>query len=213
MRPFFRRRVSVIDRCELACLGCELLPRQFSTDLLLGRLANLKPIPFIPLQLDLVGGDPLLAPDRIKFLIRNRPKNVKINVWTHGTTNWESANLLLPEIDHVFLFVPQIDRDRYREFTGFDRFSALEDTVEMLREANHVPTIVQTVTETDVNLLADDYDWIVKARVEWLLINPNDTISSTDSRDYLNRFNQLPNCYVIHDASLRVGQCLGANLN
>ncbi len=209
LRPILRRRVIMSDRCELTCLGCELSPRGFSEQRIVDRLALLKPSWMGDIQVDIGGGDPLLFPDRIAVIVQNRHRGVKLNLWTHGTSDWSPILPLLPQIDHVFLFAPQLTREEYREATGMDRFDQLADAIALLKDNQKSVTLVQVVNENDINHLADDYEWVLAHNLEWLLMAENEAISSQDGVAYLRRFEGIPRCYVKLNVPIRVGRCQG----
>lgn len=131
-------RVSVTDRCNLNCFYCLPLRRKdyISRDEIL-RYEEITFLVKIMAELGIekiriTGGEPLVRRniEELIRMVRSVDKITEISMTTNGVLLGEKINSLLEAgLSRVNISLNTLKKDRYKEFTGFDFFNQVWDSI------------------------------------------------------------------------------------
>ncbi len=153
-------RVSITDRCNLRCFYCtpwggwEKLPCQeiLRYEELL-RLAGVAAKAGIR-KIRVTGGEPLVRKDVLGFIrdLGQVPGIEEVCLTTNGVLLAELApELYAIGLRHLNLSLDSLNRDRYREFTGYDRFDDVMAGIERAAALGFGPIKINCVVLKDLN--------------------------------------------------------------
>jgi GTP 3',8-cyclase len=117
-------RISLTQRCNLACVFChmegqpvasaELTPSQIEAVVRAGARVGIS-------RVKLTGGEPTLRADLVEIVRRIRPHVRELSMTTNGLRLAAmAAELRSAGLDRVNVSLPSLDADTYREITGVD---------------------------------------------------------------------------------------------
>ena len=154
----------------------------------------------------LMGGDPLesgLLDLLITYLAAHR---VRVVLWTTGIRLATMASLA--HVYRVVLIVPAVDRDLYREYTGWDGFEMVVDSLQTLKHAKKKILITTTAHPETVPFLPDIREWCWRYKVPWLLVFYRSDQHSRESREHITHYRHVPNIWVMAAKSPLPGGCV-----
>ncbi len=152
-------RLSVTDRCNLRCRYCApLLPKPMDTDRLL-TLSEMNRLAGIAVNLGirkvrLTGGEPLCRKGVTRLItgLAAMPQVEDISMTTNGTQLAQGAQQLRDAgLNRINISLDTLDRIKYRELTGFDKFDTVWQGVMKAAQVGLGPIKLNVVVMKGVN--------------------------------------------------------------
>lgn len=123
-RPVTNLRISLTHKCNLNCFYChregqtlnfqEMSPEEIERIVKIASKLGVK-------KVKLTGGEPTVREDIVEIVRRIRPYVVDLSMTTNGTTmNVLGEALKDAGLDRVNISLDTLDRNKYKEITGFD---------------------------------------------------------------------------------------------
>lgn len=158
-RPVNYLRLSVTDRCNLRCRYCApsmpkrlALENQLTTEEIL-RLVGIGAGIGIT-KIRLTGGEPLIRPGLANLVkqLREIPGIQDISLTTNGTMlAAKSAALKTAGLRRINISLDSLDRERFRQLTGFDLFPEVWKGIMASADVGFDPVKINTVVMKDFN--------------------------------------------------------------
>jgi len=153
-------RVSVTDRCNLRCLYCvprDQIPKQSHKDIL--RYEEILRIVRIGVSLGIskirvTGGEPLVRKDVFSFLeeLSAMEGLTDISLTTNGVLLKESVKRIKSAgVKRINISLDTLNRDKFKEITGFDKFDQVWEGIEMTHEMGFDPIKLKVVAMKGIN--------------------------------------------------------------
>ncbi|NJE25985.1 GTP 3',8-cyclase MoaA [Thermococcus sp. MV5] len=135
-RPVTNLRISLTHECNLNCFYChregqtlnfqEMSPEEIERIVRIASKLGVK-------KVKLTGGEPTVREDIVEIVRRIRPYVVDLSMTTNGTTmNILGEALKDAGLDRVNISLDTLDRNKYKEITGFD---VLPQVIEGIKKA------------------------------------------------------------------------------
>ena len=123
-RPVTNLRISITKRCNLNCFYChregqkegevEMTPGEIERIVKIASLLGIK-------KVKLTGGEPTIRDDVVEIVKRIRPYVEDLSLTTNGTVMYRLAEPLKEAgLDRVNVSLDTLDREKYKEITGYD---------------------------------------------------------------------------------------------
>jgi pyruvate-formate lyase-activating enzyme len=154
----------------------------------------------------LVGGDPLESSVLDLLITYLAAHRVRVVLWTTGVRL--SALASLPLLYRVVLLLPAVDRDLYREYTGWDGFESVIDSVQTLKHAKKKILIATTAHPETVPFLPDIREWCWRYQLPWLLVFYAQDAHSRESREHITHYRHVAQVWVMAAKSVSPGSCV-----
>ena len=159
-------RVSLTQRCNLACVFChmegqlpgteELTPAEIETVVRAGARHGIR-------RVKLTGGEPTLRTDLLDIVSRLRPLVSELSMTTNGLLLAGLADRLRAAgLDRVNVSLPSLDPATYRELTGVDGVARVIEGIRAAHRAGLAPIKLNVVALDRVTDGPDSVDVLVR---------------------------------------------------
>lgn len=162
-------RLSVTDRCNLKCLYCHV-DKKYTSHASILTYEEIRYLIRLFMQMGvkkvrMTGGEPFVRKGFVDFLgeLRKEQPDLDLRITSNGTLLKPYINTLKDLNVHVNLSLDTLNKSKFAQITGFDKFDTVRESLDMLMESQ-IPVKLNAVAMRGFNdNELDDFLDLVKA--------------------------------------------------
>lgn len=200
-----QKTVVLTKDCNLRCIDCLCWQQKDKTT----ESTEIKTT-LIPQLVNVVGGESL-NDEKLLLKLKQLKKHGKyIRLWTNGVQLPNFWAKLSPYVDDVMLYCPSHHPEGYRHITGDDHFKELSHAIQCIYEDPNVTLNLNVpIKPYTVPYMQDLYDTFYAFKPYYFFhYNAYDQFEN-ESIDYIKRFLNVPNCFVLKKSLKESNVCEG----
>ncbi len=208
--PYFasllnQKTVFIEDKCNLACLNCNIGGYPANSFL----LKYIRPS-LLHETVNVVGGEPLQSSNLLSSLSQIKRLDKYCRVWTNGLMIPSILKNIESYVDEFVIYCPTHHPESYRYLTGHDQFHELKAVLDFLEESfNGVITLSIPVELDTLPYLQELYDAFYNYPVRFLIHYNRLGSFDKESLAYLRRFRHVTRCAVVASSDYSLYSCKG----